>query len=259
MHATHQIFKNIYIFLSSIGIEIFKLVNFVFIFKYCKQLWTFKTQGGVIDSIFPILSDYYQQAGNLPRDYFLQDLHVASMIFESSPKRHLDVGSRLDGFIAHVASFRKIEVMDIRPLQSSIGKNISFMQANLMKENLTLKNSYDSISCLHAIEHFGLGRYNDPISINGHIVGFNNLINMLKIGGKLYVSFPIGPKNQIQFNAQRVFHPADIFSWINDKNKVTLVRFDCIDDNQILHQNVTPFSAPIVQSGCGIYTFTKAN
>jgi hypothetical protein len=27
----------------------------------------------------------------------------------------------------------------------------------------------DTLFCLHAIEHFGLGRYTDPININIHI------------------------------------------------------------------------------------------
>ena len=39
-------------------------------------------------------------------------------------KRHVDIGSRLDGFVAHVASFREIEVLDIRPLKVNKHKNI---------------------------------------------------------------------------------------------------------------------------------------
>jgi hypothetical protein len=29
----------------------------------------------------------------------------------------------------------------------------------------------DSLSCLHALEHFGLGRYGDPIDPRGHEKG----------------------------------------------------------------------------------------
>lgn len=32
-----------------------------------------------------------------------------------------------------------------------------------------LKNSTDSLSCLHTLEHFGLGRHGDPIDPEGHI------------------------------------------------------------------------------------------
>lgn len=50
-------------------------------------------------------------------------------IFDSSPQRHLDVGSRIDGFVAHVASFREIEVIDIRPVD--IGHGIQSKQLDL--------------------------------------------------------------------------------------------------------------------------------
>ena len=29
----------------------------------------------------------------------------------------------------------------------------------------------DSLSCLHTLEHFGLGRYNDPINVKGFEIG----------------------------------------------------------------------------------------
>ena len=38
------------------------------------------------------------------------------MIYAARPEKHVDVGSRVDGFVAHVASFREIEVFDVRPI-----------------------------------------------------------------------------------------------------------------------------------------------
>jgi len=32
----------------------------------------------------------------------------------------VDIGSRVDGFVAHVASFREIEVFDVRPISAQI-------------------------------------------------------------------------------------------------------------------------------------------
>ena len=29
----------------------------------------------------------------------------------------------------------------------------------------------DSLSCLHTVEHIGLGRYGDPVNCDGHLVG----------------------------------------------------------------------------------------
>jgi hypothetical protein len=58
---------------------------------------------------------------------------------------------------------------------------------------------------MHAIEHFGLGRYGDPLDFNGHLKGIANLHRMLRPGGTLYLSTPIGARQRIEFNAHRVF------------------------------------------------------
>ena len=111
----------------------------------------------------PIFTDYDDQAGSATGHYFHQDLLVASFIHNKNPLRHIDIGSRIDGFIAHVASFRSIEVMDVRDLKGTGHENISFIKADLMNKDSAQNNITDSISCLHAIEHFGLGRYGDPV------------------------------------------------------------------------------------------------
>jgi hypothetical protein len=205
------------------------------------------------------LRDYDAQAGSASGHYFHQDLLVASFIHKSNPARHIDIGSSIDGLVAHVASFRKIEVMDVRQLKSTGHENIVFFQADLMDQNNARQNITDSISCLHAIEHFGLGRYGDPIDPDGHKKGFNNLLRMLETNGTLYISFPIGKTNAVHFNAHRVFHPQDILTWSNPENKLELIRFDYVDDKGDLHQDVDLKSEDLdVVYGCGIYTFRKA-
>ncbi|MCP6151398.1 hypothetical protein NL425_26980, partial [Klebsiella pneumoniae] len=76
------------------------------------------------------LGEHLETAGDAARHYFHQDLHVARRIFALAPARHVDVGSRIDGFVAHVAAFRAIEVVDIRPL-STTARNIVFLTADL--------------------------------------------------------------------------------------------------------------------------------
>jgi SAM-dependent methyltransferase len=226
--------------------------------KYLNECKKFIKMGGVITTKYPILTDYYAQAGSASGHYFHQDLLVASFINQTNPTRHLDIGSRIDGFVAHVASFRKIDVMDVRFLKDIQHKNISFIQADLMNMNNSLDCITDSISCLHAIEHFGLGRYGDKIDPLGHIKGFNNILRMLKPGGTLFISFPISNKNEVHFNAHRVFHPRDIFNWPEAPNSIKLKRFDYVDDLGDLHQDINPKIENInVSFGCGIYTFVK--
>ena len=63
----------------------------------------------------PVFMDKKAEAGKL-RDYFIQDLYMAQNIFKDNPKKHVDIGSRIDGFVANVASFREIELLDIRDI-----------------------------------------------------------------------------------------------------------------------------------------------
>ena len=244
--------------LLALGIDPRPLKNWVLIPKYLRQYSRYKSIGGQITHRYPILSDYEEQAGRSSGHYFHQDLLVASFINEAQPERHVDIGSRIDGFVAHVASFRSIDVLDVRDLQDTGHPRIRFIRADLMNEDKALENMTDSVSCLHAIEHFGLGRYGDPLNPNGHKLGFNNILRMLKPGGTLYISFPIGKSNEIHFNAHRVFHPQDIFGWTNGSNRIELLRFDYVDDAGNLNQNIDITATELnVNFGCGIYSFRK--
>jgi len=223
--------------------------------RFLGERKSYLRKGGRISHSFPILKDYTDLAGTTSGHYFHQDLLVSQYIFQKNPKQHVDVGSRIDGFVAHVASFRIIEILDIRAIPQSEHPNIIFRQTDLMSSSET--ELVDSISCLHAIEHFGLGRYGDPINPSGHLLGFKNLVRMLKHGGDLFISFPIGSKNEVHFNAHRVFHPMDIFLWPGS-SELKLLSFDYVDDLGALHRNHDlQGRIPLVTYGCGIYSFSK--
>ncbi len=85
-------------------------------------------------------------------------------------------------------------------------------------------------------------------------------MDMVKVGGKLYISFPIGDKTEVHFNAQRIFHFKEIFSWPKC-NALDLLKFDYVDASGQLVLGVDdPFQRLNSQNpirGLGIYTFTK--
>lgn len=89
------------------------------------------------------MKDWDAPSGNASGHYFHQDLLVAQKIYLANPATHVDVGSRIDGFVTHVASFRKIEIFDVRPLQQSPYPNIIFVQADFMGDCSKLKNYCD--------------------------------------------------------------------------------------------------------------------
>jgi hypothetical protein len=184
---------------------------FVNIPRFVKERNRFLKQGGKIDRIVSVLSDYNANSGDAKGDYFHQDLLVAQFIYKNNPIKHVDIGSRIDGFVAHVASFREIEVFDLRKLPNSNHSNIKFKQADLLL--MEAREISDSISCLHSIEHIGLGRYSDDIDPFGHLKGFEVLVQLLKDCGILYISVPIGEVNEVHFNSQRIFHPKEILRW----------------------------------------------
>lgn len=225
--------------------------------RFLKEYLSFKKAGGKVDKLFPIYSDYKEQAGSATGHYFHQDLLVASYISKNNPARHIDIGSRVDGFVAHVASFRPIEVIDVRELNSTGHENIRFKRMDLMNADEIEPAICDSLSCLHAIEHFGLGRYGDPINPLGHLTGFRNLLKMLKPGGTLYISFPISHSDQLHFNAHRVFKPDSILKWQNE-TALEMLSFSFVDDAGNLHREVPIAAVPVeTKYGCGIYTFKK--
>lgn len=208
---------------------------------------------------YPILNEKNAAAGTMSGAYFHQDLVVARRIFERHPRRHVDIGSRIDGFVAHVASFREIEVFDIRRPETTV-RNIVFKQADLMHLPEQLIGYSDSVSSLHAIEHFGLGRYGDPIDYFGHLRAIDNVHRILTPGGQFYFSAPIGPQ-RIEFNAHRVFSIPYLMRILAGKFKV--LRFSFVDDRGDLEEDVA-LSADVVSSnagcnyGCGIFELTKA-
>lgn len=182
----------------------------------------------------PILDEWDADCGALGA-YFFQDQRVAQWIYQENPRRHVDVGSRVDGFIGHLSVFREVEVIDIRP-QAAAVRQVTFHQLDLMQP---LPDEWlgatDSLSCLHTIEHFGLGRYGDPIDVNGHLKGLAQLKRMVAPGGRLYLSTPIGPQ-RIEFNAHRVFAAATVTGWFADGWEIE--RFAVIDDANRFHDAV---------------------
>lgn len=54
-------------------------------------------------------------------NYFWQDLWAAKYIIESGKKKHFDIGSRLDGFIAHLlAAGIDVTMIDVRKFPAEI-------------------------------------------------------------------------------------------------------------------------------------------
>ena len=205
---------------------------------------------------FPFFEDRTSDAGEASGHYFHQDLFVAQQIFKNKPAEHYDVGSSIAGFAAHVASFREIHILDVRPLASQV-PNMHFTQCDVMNLGPEWEGITDSLSCLHALEHFGLGRYGDAIDFDGWKKGLSGLRKMLREGGALYLSIPTGCHQRVEFNAHRVFS----LPFIRDVllENFSIVRTEFVTDDGLLLNDIDIYSESANRSfdaeyGCSIWT-----
>ncbi len=193
--------------------------------RFIRQWRTYKS--GTEESVlmadwFPCLEDATSVTPFDPH-YFYQSAWLASKLAQSKTRKHLDVGSQIN-LIAPLSGFMAIEFVDIRPLQARV-KNLVCTQGSILSLPYESK-SLHSLSCLHVLEHIGLGRYGDELNPHGFAKGCNELQRVLAKGGDLYISVPIG-RERVMFNAHRIFNPLTVIQQFNELN---LVEFGCVSD-----------------------------
>lgn len=200
--------------------------------------------------LYPVLGDRHASAGDASGHYFHQDIWAARQIHARNPAQHVDVGSSMAGFVAHLLCFREVEYVDIRPVDT----NVSGLLVRL--GNITAlpyaSGSLESLSALHVVEHVGLGRYGDALDPNGWRKAIAELKRVLKPGGVLYVSVPIG-KERVEFDAHHVFDPMTI---VQAFRPLELSHFAAIDDAG----RFVPQADPATLEGwysCGLFEFTR--
>lgn len=170
------------------------------------------------------------------------------------PTKHVDISSML--YFSTIASaFIPIEFYDYRPAEVKLN-NLECKKADLTK--LPFKDSsIESLSCMHTVEHVGLGRYGDPIDPDGDLKAVNELIRVVKPGGSLIFVVPIG-KTKMEFNAHRIYS----YKQVNEmfKDSMTMKEFSLIPDNfkdtGIIH-NSSEQESDKQNWGCGCFWFIK--
>ena len=178
--------------------------------------------------LYPVIEDKYAAAGTIG-NYFWQDLWAAKLILDSKEKEHFDIGSRLDGFIAHLLAAKlDVTMIDVREFPGEVeGLHTIVDDATTLHQ--VEDDSIMSLSALCSLEHFGLGRYGDPIDPEACFKCFENIQKKMKKGGHLYISVPIG-KEKVHFNAHRCFCPQTI---VDAFEQMKLLEFSCTADGKI--------------------------
>lgn len=202
--------------------------------------------------IYPCLADRYVDSGVARGHYFHQDIWAARKIFRKRPDYHLDIGSRVDGFVAHLLVFMEVEVLDIRALEHKV-EHLTFKKGDACDLPEIATESIGSLSSLHALEHIGLGRYGDPINPGSYLKAASEMHRILAPGGNFYFSVPIG-RQRICFNAHRVFNPFNVLKMFNG---LRLVEFSAVNDQGDLVGLAEMETFTESEYSLGLYHFTK--
>jgi SAM-dependent methyltransferase len=162
----------------------------------------------------------------------------------------MDIGSSVN-MIAVVSALIPTVCVDFRPLGAKLDGLIS-LAADLLALPFHTE-SVQSMSCLHVIEHVGLGRYGDKLDPHGSTKAAQEISRVLKPGGRLLLSIPVGVE-RVQFNAHRIFSPRTALSMFGG---LELSHFSMVDDDGKFSFGVDPERSVECRYACGMFEFWK--
>lgn len=225
--------------------------------KYNRQLQEFVSQN---TQLRPEFAHYYTQP-MLQDDTSLTGFdthyvyHVAwaiGKINAAPPSGHVDFASSLH-FCTAISSVTSTTFVDYRPA-SLYMDNLTCVAGDLTDKTQWEGHSYPSVSCMHVVEHIGLGRYGDQLDVNGDIKAMNNLKNLVADGGRLLFVVPVG-KPSIFFNAHRVYSAKWIAEFFSDSFKLNEFYFIPGPTEQKPILNCDLNRADDFSYGCGCFEF----
>lgn len=258
--------------LKSLALTIMRLVpGVVGIYQFLRGItllpsfWSdyraFKNDSKTTTTRFPVnKSDFFlclfDKVSTTPLEphYTYHPAWAARVVARVMPKKHIDIASALK-FSTIVSAFVPVEFYDYRPAQLHLS-NLESKFGDLQALPFT-DNSVESLSCMHTVEHVGLGRYGDPIDYDGDIKACTELARVLAVGGTLIFVTPVGiPK--IEYNAHRIYGYEQVLALFPS---LKLTEFSLVPDDYKAADgiiiNADPALVPKQQYACGCFVFTK--
>jgi SAM-dependent methyltransferase len=200
----------------------------------------------------PCLNDATSTTG-YDRHYVLHTGWAARVLAQTKPATHIDIGSSLY-FVAIASAIVPFRFYDFRPARLPLS-GVSTGKADLT--SLPFEDAeVISLSCMHVIEHNGLGRYGDPMDPTGDLKAARELQRVVARGGQLLLVAPVGPP-RIMFNAHRIYSYKQVLEMFC---KLHLCEFSLIPDNTAepeLIINAPPEMVALQSYACGCFLFKK--
>ena len=202
-----------------------------------------------------IMPCYWDKTINTDFDhhYVLHTAWASRKVLQIAPKKHIDIASSLY-FCTSVSSFVPVEFYDYRPAKIEL-TNLTTGKGDLTNLHFD-SNSIESLSCMHTVEHIGLGRYGEPLDYDGDLKAIAELKRVVKKGGHLLFVVPVG-KPKIVFNAHRIYAYEQILKYFEGFD---IVEFSLITDDEKSGQlivNASPDLAAEQEYGCGCFLLKK--
>ena len=220
---------------------------------YFKDLMAYRRLDGSSSITLKDLNPHIHQKASthgFDAHHLYQAAWAFRLILESETKHHIDVASEAK-FVAMLSAVVETTFIDIRPLAVNLDNFHS--KAGSILELPYDDASLDSLSCLHAIEHIGLGRYGDPIDPEGTQKAARELARVVAPGGNLYVSLPIG-KSRVCFNAHRVHSTSQVLELFSG---LDLVEFSSVSDRREFVKGSDLDGFADAKYACGMFQFRK--
>jgi len=260
-HNTKNGYTTLKSIIKRIPFSIFIYDRLLYVFRYVQYVAVFFHFHRVVQQTEnrfspPKWRDRYPRLGEDTETTFFDTHYIyhpawaARIIAQIQLTVHIDVSSALT-FCSIVSAFVPVEFYDYRPA-NLILENLKCKQGDLLKLPFN-DESVKSISCMHVVEHVGLGRYGDPLDPDGDLKAIAELKRVLAKGGSLLFVTPIG-KPKIRFNAHRIYSYEQITTYFNGLH---IEQFSLVDDNDQLFINADPAYANQQEYGCGCWWFTK--
>jgi hypothetical protein len=202
--------------------------------------------------IYPCIDDNTITT-DFDRHYIYHPAWAARILALTQPRRHVDISSTLY-FATIVSAFLPIEFYDYRPADLRLD-NLRCSHCDITALPFD-DNSVGSLSCMHVVEHIGLGRYGDPVDPNADIRAISELQRVINTGGNLLFVVPVG-LSRLQFNAHRIYSYKQIMDHFN---LMRLKEFSLIPDQSqkgTLIRNAPPSLIDQQNYACGCFWFQK--
>ncbi|MBE7170979.1 MAG: DUF268 domain-containing protein [Williamsia sp.] len=199
--------------------------------------------------IYPCLNDNTPTT-EFDAHYIYHPAWAARIVRDLRPAKHIDISSTLH-FCSVLSAFIPVEFYDYRPAALRLS-DLKSDRADLTQLHFG-SNSIESLSCMHTIEHIGLGRYGDPIDPEGDVKAINELKRVVAPNGSLLFVVPVG-KPRIAFNAHRIYDPQLIKTLFSG---FTLKKFSLVTDQRDFIDEADFGQASQQDYGCGCFWFIK--